>query len=333
MFRHYSHRIGYNFPDHEAIKPFLEPTASGPSTAWAIATARRLGCLVAVGYPERALKPESLPTNVSSPDVFAAIITAASAHATADPGAQGKVVTDPATLDSSSTPTLPSCLPNPAIAGQNYNSAVTVAPNGQIVAHYRKSHLYYTDATWASEGSGFFAGTLPLPQSVSKQSPAQADGSDEVSVTMGICMDLNPYNFVFSSDEKSLAAHIMLHKPVLNILSMAWLSHDLTATDPLSPEAKEFHWDTLSYWVNRLIPVMEAGGETILVMANRCGMEPGTGAAVMGGDVCYAGTSTVMRAGRSEVEVLGVLGTGEERCLVVDTDEVSETGMMCGWAC
>lgn len=46
---------GYNFPSLAAITPYLEPTASGPSTAWAIKTARRLNCTVAVGYPERAL--------------------------------------------------------------------------------------------------------------------------------------------------------------------------------------------------------------------------------------------------------------------------------------
>lgn len=43
---------GYNFPSLESIKPFLEPTTSGPTTQWAIATAKRLGCHVIVGYPE-----------------------------------------------------------------------------------------------------------------------------------------------------------------------------------------------------------------------------------------------------------------------------------------
>ena len=43
---------GYNFPDLEAIKPYLEPTAAGPTTEWAIATAKRLHCHIIVGYPE-----------------------------------------------------------------------------------------------------------------------------------------------------------------------------------------------------------------------------------------------------------------------------------------
>lgn len=44
---------GYNFKSLDAIKPYLEPTVSGPSTTWAISTAKRLGCHVLVGYPEQ----------------------------------------------------------------------------------------------------------------------------------------------------------------------------------------------------------------------------------------------------------------------------------------
>ncbi|KAI9826837.1 MAG: Carbon-nitrogen hydrolase [Thelocarpon impressellum] len=45
---------GYNHPSLAAIEPYLESTAVGPSTAWAIAAARRLGCHVSVGYPEKS---------------------------------------------------------------------------------------------------------------------------------------------------------------------------------------------------------------------------------------------------------------------------------------
>jgi protein N-terminal amidase len=41
-----------------------------------------------------------------------------------------------------------------------YNSALTVSPDGKTVANYRKSFLYYTDDTWASEGTGFFSGKI-----------------------------------------------------------------------------------------------------------------------------------------------------------------------------
>jgi protein N-terminal amidase len=47
-----------------------------------------------------------------------------------------------------------------ASAPEYYNSLVVVDKAGQNVAHYRKSFLYYTDATWAREGQGFYAGKL-----------------------------------------------------------------------------------------------------------------------------------------------------------------------------
>jgi predicted amidohydrolase len=56
-----------------------------------------------------------------------------------------------------------------------YNSAIVVNEEGETIANYRKSHLYYTDETWALEGpSGFFRGKLPrLGQTA-----------------IGICMDI-----------------------------------------------------------------------------------------------------------------------------------------------
>jgi len=52
-----------------------------------------------------------------------------------------------------------------------YNSSVTVNRDGETVLNYRKSFLYYTDETWALEGSGFFGGEIP----------------DLGNVAMGIC--------------------------------------------------------------------------------------------------------------------------------------------------
>lgn len=42
-----------------------------------------------------------------------------------------------------------------------YNSAILVNPDGETIANYRKSFLYYTDQSWALEGSGFFGGFIP----------------------------------------------------------------------------------------------------------------------------------------------------------------------------
>jgi len=88
-------------------------------------------------------------------------------------------------------------------AGAKYNSAVTVAPHGHIVAHYRKSFLYFTDATWAVEGPGFHAGILPLELNESITA--------EMRVTMGICMDINPYNCSFKPKTRLTSSNNLSH--------------------------------------------------------------------------------------------------------------------------
>lgn len=50
--------------------------------------------------------------------------------------------------------------PERAAAAEYYNSLVVVDPQGGKLANYRKSFLYYTDATWAREGQGFYGGKL-----------------------------------------------------------------------------------------------------------------------------------------------------------------------------
>lgn len=71
---------------------------------------------------------------------------------------------------------------------------------------------------------------------------------------------------------------------------------------------------TLTYWVRRLEPVIQAGSaeETIVVFANRCGTED---------EATYAGSSTVLGIKDGEVSVYGILGRGVEELLVVDTAE------------
>lgn len=140
---------GYNFPSLEAIKPFLEPTTAGPTTEWAVNTAKRLRCHVCVGYPE----------------------------------------TD-----------------NSAETTTNYNSVVTVSPTGQILANYRKAFLYYTDELWASEGdAGFYCGSLGTLGDVG----------------MGICMDINPYQFKSAWTAYEFANHCLSGGAKLVVLSMA----------------------------------------------------------------------------------------------------------------
>lgn len=55
-----------------------------------------------------------------------------------------------------------------------YNSAIIYDSEGDAVGNYRKTHLYYTDETWALEGHGFFQGHL----------------AGQGMSTLGICMDI-----------------------------------------------------------------------------------------------------------------------------------------------
>ncbi|KAL8990633.1 MAG: hypothetical protein Q9177_000762, partial [Variospora cf. flavescens] len=131
-----SRNTGYNHT-LSSILPHLEPTSAGPSTQWAVRTARRLGCLVCVGYPE-----------ISSPN----------------PPSPGSL-----------RPTMIDLGPGSAEKHYQvtaYNSVVAVNARGEVVAHYRKTNLYYTDERWAQEApEGFTAHDL-----------AVADGSGSSSV-------------------------------------------------------------------------------------------------------------------------------------------------------
>lgn len=82
-----------------------------------------------------------------------------------------------------------------------YNSAITVNPEGETIANYRKTFLYYTDETWALEGQdGFYGGEI--------------DGLGKVA--MGICECLPFWHCltnlveVWTSIRTSLKRHGML---------------------------------------------------------------------------------------------------------------------------
>ncbi|THW25580.1 carbon-nitrogen hydrolase [Aureobasidium pullulans] len=244
---------GYNFPNLEAITPFLEPSGTGSSSQWAKRTAARLDCTVSVGYPEL----------------------------TAD--------------------------------GKRYNTVISISPDGTTAASYRKTFLYYTDETWALEGdTGFYNGELgALGQAC-----------------MGICMDINPKKFEAPWSAYEFATHCVDAKTPLVVLSMAWLTRLLP--QQLQETAMQPDLETLSYWLERFMPVVQSQreGGTVVVMANRCGTEPGAVAGVSQGVddegqevVGYAGTSCVLMVDQGEVKIFDILGKAEERLLKIDTTE------------
>ncbi|KAK3299195.1 carbon-nitrogen hydrolase [Chaetomium fimeti] len=174
-----------------------------------------------------------------------------------------------------------------------YNSLVVVDDNGEKLAGYSKSFLYYTDATWANEGRGFYGGKLGrLGQTA-----------------LGICI---PYKFEAPWDAYEFAFHVLHVRANLVILSTAWLTNDEQSAFLSSPDAPDL--STLAYWVARLEPVIRAHSseETIVVFANRCGVED---------EATYAGSSAVIGIKDGEVSVYGILGRGVEELLVVDTEK------------
>lgn len=247
---------GYNFSNLSDIRPYLEPTKSGPSTQWAKSIATQYKWFVTVGYPEIA-------TNSNGPT---------------------RVV--------------------------YFNSTVTVAPNGSIIAHYRKSFLYYTDETWAYEGE---LGDAPTGAKAGFLN-SQIDGIGKV--TMGICMDINPYRFLAPFDAYEFANHVLKSGSEIAVVDMAWMTRLLP--DELQQGPRQPDTETFNYWVERFYPLLDASSldparSFIVVCANRCGIE---------GSASYAGTSCVMQISNGEVKVYDVLGKYEERCLVVDTTKV-----------
>ena len=218
--------------------------------------------------------------------------------------------------------------------GKTYNATVTVSPQGEVLMNYRKSFLYYTDETWASEGPNgsarehtdlhrpFFCGPL----------------GDLGIVGHGICMDINPYRFTAPWTDYEFATHVTNSRAKLVVLSMAWLTRLLPEDLQREPHLPDM--ETVAYWLERFLPLVanaanSADEGVIVVFANRCGMEGnkvGTtqlenGEEVeMGDRVCYAGSSCVMKFQQGGVRIFergdgpSILGKAEEGVLVVDTN-------------
>ncbi|KAI9726003.1 MAG: Carbon-nitrogen hydrolase [Cirrosporium novae-zelandiae] len=263
---------GYNHDSLKSIAPCLERSAGGPSAEWAKETARRLGCAVAVGYPEVEIKAQDGEQDGDEEE-------------------------------------------------RTYNSVVLVDKVGEVITNYRKRFLYYTDERWACEGDAkeFWKGEVEVkspPQERSSNREGEHDEKKEkVKTAMGICMDINPYKFTAPWSDFEFATHVLQSQARLVLLSMAWLTTlDLEA---LKQKPQEPELGTLTYWVSRFEPLVDASSEHaessfIIVFANRCGVE---------GDALYAGTSCVMEIAGGRVRIWDMLGKGTEGVLVVDTEE------------
>lgn len=93
---------------------------------------------------------------------------------------------------------------------------------------------------------------------------------------------------------------------------MAWLTREDATSYHINAGAPDK--DTLTYWIQRLGPLVVADRdyEIVVVIANRCGVEE---------EAVYAGTSTVLSIFRKKVKLFGILSRGRSGLLVVDTSQ------------
>lgn len=122
----------------------------------------------------------------------------------------------------------------------------------------------------------------------------------------------SPYKFEAPWDKFEFATHVLKTGAKLVVVSMAWITHEDQGSFIQKPSEPDM--DTLSYWVSRIEPIIrtESDEEIIVVFANRSGIEQ---------DATYTGSSAVVGVRSGEVNVYGILGRGENKLLVVDTDD------------
>ena len=159
---------------------------------------------------------------------------------------------------------------DPNITYWTFNSSLTIGPTGEILAHYRKTHLYYSDATWASPSIDGFQ-TVPIRFSAHPSS---------IATSFAICMDLNPKAFTGEWTAYEVASQMLSSKASLLVVSTAWLTKDAienTSTWPCCPAetAESPEVDTIAFWLERLAPLVSSSNNSIVVIANRVGNEKG----------------------------------------------------------
>nr|CCA23339.1 hypothetical protein FG07204.1 [Albugo laibachii Nc14] len=157
-----------------------------------------------------------------------------------------------------------------------YNSMLMVDPDGQVVCNPRKTFLYETDKPWATAGDGFISLFCPALKK---------------NVSLGICMDINPYNFTAPFDKYEFGNYVVKEHPSeLVIFSCAWNDFDSEQEDVMP---------TLQYWASRLTPITEAiqmGAygfkDCYFICSNRTGTENG---------VHFVGASCVLSLKKPEI--------------------------------
>ncbi|KAH7459714.1 hypothetical protein PRNP1_010954 [Phytophthora ramorum] len=170
-----------------------------------------------------------------------------------------------------------------------YNSMMVVSPDGELVCNPRKTFLYETDKSWATAGEGFCTWHCPWLNK---------------TISFGICMDINPDDFKAPFAAYEFGSHALEHESDLILFACAW--NDFEAQD-IEP------YPTLSYWAQRLSPVIDTlvKGEYVkpnchFLCSNRIGTENGTFFVGASCALSLKEPAVVAHAGRRTEELLRV---------------------------
>ncbi|XBW35236.1 hypothetical protein QEN19_000799 [Hanseniaspora menglaensis] len=226
---------------------------------------------------------------------------------------------------------------------KKYNSSVCIYKDKVIHVH-RKKHLYYTDEIWAEEGENFSTFKMKLDE-----------GKKEITCSMGICMDVNPYKFEAPFEKYEYASFCEENSVDLAVLPTAW-THQMSVLQGESinsdsaiekrrflaelrekhpwlgnPELKEDNEiKNLQYGssIKNTGFLFEPSFDTLNYWYSR--FKPMHNSANkyllfcdktgLEGDVLYAGSSSCMHLDSGQVEVKGCLTTGVESLLEITLD-------------
>ncbi|RLN63623.1 hypothetical protein BBJ29_002877 [Phytophthora kernoviae] len=174
-------------------------------------------------------------------------------------------------------------------APQQQNGYDCGIPEGELVCNPRKTFLYETDKPWATAGDCFCTWHCPWL---------------DKTISFGICMDINPDDFQAPFSAYEFGSHVLEHKSDLVLFACAWNDFEPHDVPP---------YKTLSYWAQRLSPVIDAlssgaypKANCHFLCSNRIGSENGTFFVGASCALSLKEPAVVAHAGRRTEELLPV---------------------------
>lgn len=193
-----------------------------------------------------------------------------------------------------------------------YNSAYVIDKHGTLLHVYRKHFLYTTDKAWSEPGDSFLSFDTVLGTG-SNGSDAGDDRNNKIKLGVGICMDINPEDFIAPWSAFELANYHKKHKSKIIVLCCNWLAspesddEDEDSEEEEDKEEKQVLNSQL-YWLRRLSPLLTPQFQNCyFVCSNRIGAEK---------DIAFCGSSCVLALGDKPKRLLS-FGRREEGIQIV----------------